>query len=65
MIKEKYTCKQGTRTFDKYDWIKCDECPFLYTHLAECYVDDIVECRSDAVLRKGQKFTVGSRCRPI
>jgi len=65
VTKEILICKQGTGAFDKYKYALCSGCPFLYTHLANHYLDDVVVCRCDAILKKGQKFTIGSRCRPM
>jgi hypothetical protein len=63
--KEIFICAQGTATFDKHKYALCGDCPFLYTFKAEYYLNDVVRCDCDATLKKGQKFTMGNRCKPI
>jgi hypothetical protein len=61
---ETYTCKQGTRKFDKYKWQTCGDCPFLYTYKGDHYTEDVVRCDCDTSLKKGQKFKLRSQCDP-
>ena len=50
----KVKCK-GTQ--ENPDYRECSGCDYLYTHLGDHWIDDIVRCDAPATIKKGQTIT--------